>query len=188
MVYLRKYALPSFPPSWALILRHRYYFAKKFEHIIEAAKSKAVAIGDAEKKTPPWTRRISALLSQDATVLSAVEERSREGSLNDEKPKKKKSFMRKLRPDMIRRMDGPPQLVNPSGWISEGAHTPLPRSPVEPKEENNSVEAERPRLMFTDELVSSPKPIVEQSSPASPSPSHLRAPKGLVDFKFHCIY
>ncbi|KAJ7030061.1 cation transport protein-domain-containing protein [Mycena alexandri] len=165
--------------SWVMVYLRKYYFAKKFEHIIEAAKSKAIAIGDAEKKTPPWTRRFSSLLSRDATVLSAVEETSREASLNDEKPKKKKSFMRKLRPDMIRRMDGPPQLVNPSGWISEGAHPPLPRSPVEP-EESNSVEVERPRLTFMDVLVSSPKPIAEEPlpSPASPSPSRLRAPKG----------
>ncbi|KAJ7188712.1 cation transport protein-domain-containing protein [Mycena filopes] len=167
--------------SWVMVYLRKYYFARKFEHIIEAAKSKAIAIGDAEKRAPPWSRRISTLLSRD-TALSAVEETSREGSLNDEKPKKKKSFMRKLKPDMIRRMEGPPQLVNPSGWISEGAHTPLPRTP-EPDRDAEKQNLEGPRLTFTDALVSSPKSMAEElppspPSPASPSPSHLRTPKG----------
>lgn len=38
---------------------------------------------------------------------------------------------KKLRTDMIRRMDAPPKLVNPSGWISEGATTPLKRPSTE---------------------------------------------------------
>ncbi|KAJ7686542.1 cation transport protein-domain-containing protein [Mycena rosella] len=159
--------------SWVMVYLRKYYFARKFEHIIEAAKAKAIAIGDAEKAPPPWTKRISTLVSRK-TVLSAVEETSREGSLN-EKPKKK-GFMHKLRPDMIRRMDHPPQLVNPSGWISEGAHTPRPRSPEQEEEEERVEEHERPRLKFTETLVSSPKPIPEEPPPASPSPSHLRTP------------
>ncbi|KAJ7125143.1 cation transport protein-domain-containing protein [Mycena epipterygia] len=163
--------------SWVMVYLRKYYFAKKFEHLIEAAKARAMAIGDAEKTPPPWTRRISTLLSR-GTMLSAVEETNRDGSdIEDEKPKEK-GFMRKLKPDMIRRMDHPPQLVNPSGWISEGAQTPKPRSP-EPEElgEKVSGEHQRPRLMFSETLVSSPKAIPEEPSPSSPA-SHLRPPPG----------
>ena len=39
---------------------------------------------------------------------------------------------RKLRPDMIRRMDDAPKLVNPSGWISEGHTDPVRIIRVEP--------------------------------------------------------
>ncbi|KAJ7169106.1 cation transport protein-domain-containing protein [Mycena crocata] len=162
--------------SWVMVYLRKYYFASKFEHIIEAAKSKAMAADDPEKP-PPWSRRFSTMLSR-GTILSAVRETSREASLDqNEKPKKKKSFMRKLRPDMIRRMDDPPQLINPSGWISEGAQsqpqTPRPGSPEEDSK------PDKPRhLTFTeDALVSSPKSIADEL-PSSPTPSHLRPPPG----------
>ncbi|KAJ6589897.1 cation transport protein-domain-containing protein [Mycena vulgaris] len=162
--------------SWVMVYLRKYYFAKKFEHIIAAAKAKAIAVGEAEKAPPPWSRRISTLLSRKS-MLSAVEETSREGSVNRDEKSEKRGFMRKLRPDMIRRMDHPPQLVNPSGWISEGAQTPQPHSPA-PEEEKVTGE-ERPRhLKFTETLVSSPKPIADEPLPSSPSPSHLRAPAG----------
>ncbi|KAF8178668.1 cation transport protein-domain-containing protein [Mycena galopus ATCC 62051] len=154
--------------SWVMVYTRKYYFAKKFEHIIEAAKARAIEIGEAEKAPPPWTRRISALITRD-TVLSAVEETSRE----DNASSSKKGFMRKLKPGMIRRMDHPPQLINPSGWISEGtqAHSPEPQL----AEKLDSVEVQRPT--FTETLVSSPRPIPGET-PSSPSPSHLHAPPG----------
>ncbi|KAJ7099551.1 cation transport protein-domain-containing protein [Mycena belliarum] len=159
--------------SWVMVYLRKYYFAKKFEHIIAAAKAKAAAMGDAEKAHPQWTRRIGTLLSR-RSLLTPVEETSREGSLNEDEKPKKRSFIRKLKPDMIRRMDGPPQLVNPSGWISEGAHTPRPRSPAH--ESDQGVD-ERPRqLTFSETLVSSPKLMADDSSPVSSSPSLLRMP------------
>jgi hypothetical protein len=173
-------ATPVFLSRALTALHYRYYFAKKFDHIIEAAKARALEIGETEKSPPPWTRRISTLLSR-GTVLSAVEESS--SSNHDEKPKKR-GFMRKLKPEMIRRMDHPPQLVNPSGWISEGqSEAPKARNPEleGDAEKNGSVELERPR--FTENLVSSPKALPEDAPPVSPSsPSHL-APRGLVELK-----
>ncbi|KAJ7503005.1 cation transport protein-domain-containing protein [Mycena galericulata] len=166
--------------SWVMVYLRKYYFAKKFEHIIEAAKARAIEIGDAEKTRPPWSRRITGLLSR-GTMLSAVQETSREGSrsrehLDDVEKPKKKGFMRKLRPDMIRRMDHPPQLVNPSGWISEG-HNPEPEEKPEA-----SPQLERPRqLAFAEQLVSSPKPVSEEPLPSSsPSPSQLHPPLGFL--------
>ncbi|KAJ7647734.1 cation transport protein-domain-containing protein [Roridomyces roridus] len=161
--------------SWVMVYLRKFYFAKKFDHLIEAAKAKALANGDAEKNAPPWTRRLSTLLSR-GSMLSAVQETSREGSRigverassleEDEKPKRK-GFMRKLRPDMIRRMDRPPQLVNPSGWISEGEPGPT--------------ESEKPEATgFSGQLASSPEPIPENSSVDLPSPPYLR-PRRLSD-------
>ncbi|KAJ7270035.1 cation transport protein-domain-containing protein [Mycena haematopus] len=149
--------------SWVMVYMRKYYFAKKFEHIIAAAKARAIEIGESEKAPPPWTRRISTLLSRN-TVLSAVEE----GSKEDDGSSKKRGFMRKLKPDMIRRMDHPPQLINPSGWISEGAQSPAPQLEI-----TDSIEVERPT--FTGPLVSSPQPIPDET-PSSPSSSHLGAP------------
>ncbi|KAJ7772100.1 cation transport protein-domain-containing protein [Mycena maculata] len=183
--------------SWVMVYLRKYYFAKKFEHIIEAAKAKALAIEETEKTPPPWPRRINTLLSR--SMLSAVQETSREGSRSrertldqDEKPKKK-GFMRKLRPDMIRRMDHPPQLVNPSGWISEGAksRSPEPQDAEEPERregaqtphtEEEGMELERPRhLTFAKEPVSSPKRVSEESLPPESPSAHLRPGRRLSD-------
>ncbi|KAF7362270.1 Potassium transport protein [Mycena venus] len=152
--------------SWVMVYLRKYYFAKKFDHIIEAAKARAIEIGESEKATPPWKRRISTLISRD-TVLSAVDEADRE----DEKPKKK-GFMRKLKPEMIRRMDRPPQLINPSGWISEAAQTHAPEPQIEEKRESNEFETPK----FAENLVASPSPV-QEATPSSPSPSHLHAPE-----------
>ncbi|KAI0263834.1 cation transport protein-domain-containing protein [Gloeopeniophorella convolvens] len=49
---------------------------------------------------------------------------------------------RRLRPDMIRRMDDAPKLVNPSGWISEGHSDPIKVVAVEPPDEADSSSSE----------------------------------------------
>lgn len=105
---------------------HRYYFAKKFEHIIEAAAAKS-AIPHAERPAVTWPRRLATLL-RVAPHLSTVPESGLDD--NDEhelerehERKAKHSPLRKLRPDMIRRMDDAPKLVNPSGWISGAVPT-----------------------------------------------------------------
>ncbi|KAF7315082.1 Potassium transport protein [Mycena indigotica] len=167
--------------SWVMVYLRKYYFAKKFEHIIEAAKS-----SDLEKEIRPWPQRIFSRKSG----LTTVNEISRENSRSptpEEEPRKKKGFMKKLRPDMIRRMDGPPQLVNPSGWISEGMHTPLSpipsvevpklklekRSEPEPESSNDKPR----RLTFSNTLASSPEPMTPEPPSSSPSTnSQLRPP------------
>ncbi|KAJ7072702.1 cation transport protein-domain-containing protein [Mycena amicta] len=173
--------------SWVMVYLRKFYFAKKFEHIIEAAKARSAQTGDPEKIVPPWPRRMLSRKSGLSTVDEISRENSRSPTSDDDEPRKKKGFMRKLRPDMIRRMDKPPQLVNPSGWISEGPHTPTPPSPeiqVNMEAEEKTAEphpqpsGHRPRhLTFTDAMVSSPLPITpEQASPAPSTKSHLRPP------------
>lgn len=64
----------------------------------------------------PWPNRIATLL-RPGQGLSVVTEETRSERHSDEP---KRGIIRRLRPDMIRRMDDAPKLINPSGWISEG--------------------------------------------------------------------
>ncbi|CAK5281873.1 unnamed protein product [Mycena citricolor] len=170
--------------SWVMVYLRRYYFAKKFKHIIAAASARIDSLEARGNAPPQWTRRFSTLLSRK-TMLSAVEEMSKE-DLAAVKAKKKNTkglmgSVRKLRPDMIRRMDQPPQLVNPSGWISE-AESAQRHAKAEgekkvddppdvediPLEEHVAPESKgtRPQhLSFTGTMVSSPEPISEEPTP-----------------------
>jgi hypothetical protein len=110
----------------------RHFFAKTFEHIIQAeaarrAAPKAEAFPESASSTgrrglgwraPSLFRRRNGLMSPVA------EETASEGGGST--PQEKEAS-KKLRTDMIRRMDAPPKLVNPSGWISESITMPLKR-------------------------------------------------------------
>ncbi|KAF7297996.1 Potassium transport protein [Mycena chlorophos] len=181
--------------SWVTVCMRKYYFSKKFEHIVKARSAR----NDPEKTSSAWPLRVLSRKPGLSTVDEMSRDESRESPSveEEERPKKKKGFMKKLRPDMIRRTDNAPQLVNPSGWISEGAQTPMPSpippplveikvAPAEPEEddaEEGGPESEaqyatrRPRrLTFTNTLVSSPEPITPE--PRSPSSdSNLRTPR-----------
>ncbi|KAF9243244.1 cation transport protein-domain-containing protein [Melanogaster broomeanus] len=67
--------------SWAMVYIRRYFFAKKFEYIVQAQAARSA------------TPKVEAQLSPEE---------------------------KEVRTDMIHRMDSPPKLVNPSGWISRG--------------------------------------------------------------------
>lgn len=68
----------------------------------------------------------------------------------------------RLRPDMIRRINDEPKLVNPSGWISEGRTDPLKVIPVEPEPQQNETTR---RLSFAGN--GGPAMSSETSSPPS---------------------
>lgn len=59
---------------------------------------------------------------------SVVAEDNSEGSKSDRQSKS--GIIRKLRPEMIRRMDDAPKLVNPSGWVTEGKAPSLRMAPT----------------------------------------------------------
>ncbi|KAG1746345.1 cation transport protein-domain-containing protein [Suillus lakei] len=97
--------------SWVMVYTRRHYFAKTFDHIIgvEAARQAAikmeqqlatVSAGNSVGSKGGWSRRIF----RRKTGLSTP-----------------KDGAKRLRPDMIRRMDAPPKLVNPSGRITESS-------------------------------------------------------------------
>lgn len=123
----------SYPGSWftseggiyrdiLLLISHafRRYFAKKFRRIIAETNAVRVTPIDAEEKHVPWFRRI---FSRNKTVAVA-EDGSDKASETEERGN---SIRKKLRTDMIRRMDDAPKRVDPNGWISQGSTIPLQR-------------------------------------------------------------
>lgn len=83
---------------------------------------------------------------------------------------------RRLRPDMIRRIDDAPRLVNPSGWISEGRAGPTddvrPTNQSDNREMSLSTALHDPQLPLTQERRST-------SSIRSVSPSQSRVGRPL---------
>lgn len=121
IVYIRRYRQIHPLPLTLIVLR--YYFEKKFEHIIETvAANKKVRISDTrEGFVIRWCRSLIGLVKSGQGKGIPLEQDSNRGSSEQEDHRSPK----KLRTDMIRRMDDAPKLVNPSGWISEGDRIPL---------------------------------------------------------------
>lgn len=80
-----------------------------------ATKKAANIIREDIEERKPWPHRFIAFFS--GKKLKVVD---KEKDVKEAK-KGQKSALRKLRPDMIRRMDDAPKLLNPSGWVSEGS-------------------------------------------------------------------
>lgn len=95
----------------------------------------------------PFSTRLANLFRFRSQLSTIREDES--GNVTPTTPSTKGSRSKggdvRLRPDMIRRIDDAPKLVNPSGWISEGRSDPLKVIPVEPQENE-----ETRRLSFTD--------------------------------------
>ncbi|KAG2132282.1 cation transport protein-domain-containing protein [Suillus bovinus] len=115
--------------SWVMVyIRRLYYFATTFDHIIgaEAARKAAIkveqqlATASAQNSVGSksnWPRRIFRRKNILSTVL--------EGSASDDPRTTPKDGTKILRPDMIRRVDSQPKLVNPSGRITESGTVPM---------------------------------------------------------------
>lgn len=105
------------------VVMSRHYFAKKFEHVVQSELARRAQADNPALRgsTTAFSRTFSRILSRQRTKPSTDDENNGDmrrrmsfvtkGKFNDFK-------LRKLRPDMIRRMDAPPQLINPSGLIS----------------------------------------------------------------------
>ena len=101
----------------------RYFFAKKFQHIVEAAAAKKpaglVPLPSAANHTKSWLKRLITFITGSPMVVVDADVVDRQ-----EMP------IRRLTPDMIRRMDEPPKPINPngksSGWVRE--HHPSRRT------------------------------------------------------------
>ncbi|KAG0708602.1 cation transport protein-domain-containing protein [Suillus ampliporus] len=114
--------------SWVMVYTRRHYFAKKFDHIIEVEAARQIAMkveqqlatasaGKSTRSQGGWSRRIFRRKTGLSTVL--------EDSASDDARTTPKDNARRLRPDMIRRMDAPPKLVNPSGRVTESGAIPM---------------------------------------------------------------
>ncbi|KAI0042575.1 hypothetical protein FA95DRAFT_1564224 [Auriscalpium vulgare] len=119
--------------SWVVVMFRRRMFTIRCENIVRAAARKAVSSQSmsspvaSEVRVPTsWTTKLASLF-RPGTHLSTVRESADETGTGSTKEKKHPGDReaRKLRPDMIRRMNDAPMLVNPSGWISEGRPDPL---------------------------------------------------------------
>lgn len=109
--------------SWVIVLIRKYFFARKYQHVLKAAVARkdAQAPEDSAKRRNSWSNRIHTYV-HSGKKLSVVAEEPLQAKKKVER-EESKGFIGKLRPDMIRRMDDAPKLVNPSGTVSEG--TPL---------------------------------------------------------------
>ena len=117
-----------------IMVTHRHFFAKKFKYIIQAEAARRVASKTQAERSSPETAsatgrhtfawRVTSLLRRRGG-LSPVQE---ECASEDGWFRQRETESRKLRTDMIRRMDEPPRRVDPSGWVTEGVMTPQKRS------------------------------------------------------------
>ncbi|KAF9464972.1 cation transport protein-domain-containing protein [Collybia nuda] len=118
--------------SWVVVLLRRHYFAKKFDSIIAKyeAERAASALVDAEKTgltNKPWARKMATFSrhrdTNIPTATEAIQTTTHVEKKLEHKPRKQ-SIIKKLRPDMIRRMDDAPKLINPSGFAVPLKHAP----------------------------------------------------------------
>lgn len=97
----------------------RSFFARKFQRIVEAELARNAARElhrPVDVKIEPWWRKLWTLLKWErGTRLRSFSDIS----VQEIGPVKARGRIH-LRPDMIRRVEGAPKLVDPSGWISEG--------------------------------------------------------------------
>ncbi|KAJ3875588.1 cation transport protein-domain-containing protein [Lentinula edodes] len=113
--------------SWVMVYIRKYYFEKKFEHLIESvAASKEVpapSVSEERSAVVRWCRLLVSLLNSSKKERLPMTRQDSSESFGE----KGRKTSKKLRTDMIRRMDDAPKLVNPSGWISEGDSIPIAR-------------------------------------------------------------
>ncbi|THH13668.1 hypothetical protein EW146_g6584 [Bondarzewia mesenterica] len=135
----------------------RRMFTIRCENIVAAAARRAVPSAlDAQVESPKSWRIRMASLFRRGTRLHPIDEKVGQEDLNAPTnaapPKERKSGAsetRRLRPDMIRRMDDAPKLVNPSGWISESPSKFVDVEGQEPPREQTR------QLAFADESMPS---------------------------------
>lgn len=100
---------------------HRIYIQKRYKHILEEHEGKGPVdpVGAVEKARIPWRGRLEKLFGKHKGSKDSNEE-SKQSENNDQKGS---NF--RLRPDMIRRLDSAPRLINPSGRVTAQG-TPRP--------------------------------------------------------------
>ena len=106
-----------------MVYFRREIFASKFRHVVEAEMSRRGSQkghAPVDVRIEPWGKRWAEFVVKPklGTVVEATHS-------SDSGEERGRSLAGRLRPDMIRRMDDAPKLINPSGFISEG-HTPDP--------------------------------------------------------------
>ncbi|KAI0282873.1 cation transport protein-domain-containing protein [Russula aff. rugulosa BPL654] len=110
--------------SWVVVYVRRYMFTIHCEAIVRAATRKATPISEADGVGPrTLSTLIASLFGTGSTQLANL------GSGHGSSPTSGSNMdgqgtLRRLRPDMIRRIDDAPKLVDPSGSIIDGQAGP----------------------------------------------------------------
>ena len=143
------------PRSHDLFLRDRRMFTVHCENIVRAATRKTTPASPEVEGAVPHTlsARIASLFGAGSSQPPFL------GSPHGSSPSSASNTggqrsPRKLRPDMIRRIDDAPRLVNPSGWISEGEARPTnvcSMNQSENRELSPSTASHDPQLPLTQE-------------------------------------
>jgi hypothetical protein len=163
--------------SYDRFLRDRRMFTVHCENIVRAAARKTTPASPEVEGVVPHTltARIASMFSAGSSqpaFLGSPHGSSPSGASNTEGQRSP----RRLRPDMIRRIDDAPRLVNPSGWISEGQAGPTngvrPTSQSDNRELSPSTALHDPQLHLTQERRST-------SSMRSVSPGQSRVGRPL---------
>ena len=161
----------------------RHFLAKELRSRLTARDKRIEEERKAHPELNPHTRRrwwkspISTLLHRSATLHDETDHET-----DSTHSSKKHHRNRRVRPDMIRRVDDKPKLVNPSGWISEGRTLTTQRG-------GNLVESGSTRSRSSTRgpeptnptLVQSPQPTYSQSSIHQPNDSGVESESELED-------
>ncbi|KAI0776245.1 cation transport protein-domain-containing protein [Trametes elegans] len=118
--------------SWTMVYIRRSFFARKFQRIVEAELARRAARqmhGPVDVKIEPWWKKLWTMLKwRRGTRLHSFSDIS----VEEIGPVKARGRLH-LRPDMIRRVEGAPKLVDPSGWISEAISDQPPQNDSSPE-------------------------------------------------------
>ena len=119
-----------------------------------------------------WRTPISALLHRSTTL--------HDESDNESDSSKENRKNRRIQPEMIRRMNDEPKLINPSGWVSEGRMPTAQEGLVESLSirSRSSIREPEPN---SPTFVQQPGPILSQPSGRQPSELEVESKSELED-------
>ena len=149
--------LASYPEIYS-----RHFLAKELRHRLTTRdkhieeKRKANPQLNVHPRRRWWRNQISSLFHRSTTLHDESDDETDSSKENHKN--------RRVRPDMIRRIDDKPKLINPSGWISEGRM---------PTARENLMESESIRSKSSTKEPEPTNPtLVHSSETTHPQPSH----------------
>ncbi|KAG8932610.1 low affinity potassium transporter [Tulasnella sp. 418] len=179
--------------SWVVVYVRKYYFRRTFGDIVLARRqtraikdgTQAHSLSSHEPDRPaphiPLRERINTIFRRRKNASATTDDKLESGdSGSDRDHDSRRIGSHKLRPDMIRRMDKAPQLVNPSGWISagqtnsaslSGSVTANPRA--SPEKVPRNVQSPKQLAFLNDDAMRSPQHDTAQERPLSSSAADL---------------
>ncbi|KAI0302328.1 cation transport protein-domain-containing protein [Multifurca ochricompacta] len=152
--------------------RARRMFTIHCENIVRAATRKTVQETSDDEEVNPLTvaSRITSLFRAGANPLAFPVPPHGASSSRGNNSEIQGKPSRRLRTDMIRRVDGAPKLVDPSGWISEGQADSIT---VPERDTPNNCGSSPPAELHNQQLS-----LVQESRSPSPVPLGSDGPRG----------